>query len=251
MELHERFWNASIEELKQGFVEEEHGWVCLICGRGIEKGIIYPDNDLLYEPKRYIALHVEREHGSVFQYLTGLDKKLTGLTDHQSRLLQLFYQGKSDAEVQQEMGIGSASTIRNHRFALKEKERQAKVLLTLMELLKEKDEHAPSFVPLHKTAKMIDDRYNVTEEERMAILTKLFPSGTDGKLLKFNLKEKQRYVVLREIATRFEPGQTYTESEVNEILKGAYDDYVTVRRFLIEYGFINREPDGSKYWLIS
>lgn len=251
MELHERFWNASIEELKQGFVEEVQGFVCLICGRGIEKGIIYPDHDLLYEPKRYIALHVEREHGSVFQYLAALDKKLTGLTEHQSRLLQLFYQGKSDTEVQQEMGIGSASTIRNHRFALKEKERQAKVLLTMMELLKEKDEHAPSFVPLHKTAKMIDDRYNVTEEERIAILNKLFPYGTYGKLLKFNLKEKQRYVVLREISTRFQSGQIYTEAEVNEILKGVYDDYVTVRRFLIEYGFIDREPDGSKYWLIS
>ncbi|SMF82617.1 hypothetical protein SAMN05661091_2201 [Paenibacillus uliginis N3/975] len=251
MELQDRFWNATIEELKQGFFEEDHGWVCLLCGREIEKGLIYPDDGLLYEPKRYIALHVEREHGSVFQYLTGLDKKLTGLTDHQSRLLQLFYQGKSDAEVQMETGIGSASTIRNHRFALKEKERQAKVLLTLMELLKEKDAHAPSFVPLHKSAKMVDERYNVTEEERVEILTKLFPSGTDGKLTKFKLKEKQRYVVLREIATRFQPEKTYTETEVNEILKGVYDDYVTVRRFLIEYGFIDREPDGSKYWLIS
>lgn len=251
MELHERFWNASIEQLKLGYVEEEQGWVCLLCGRGVEKGIIYPDNGLLYEADRYIALHVEREHGSVFRYLTSLDKKLTGLTDHQSRLLQLFYQGKSDAEVQQETGIGSASTIRNHRFALKEKERQAKVLLTLMELLKEKDTHAPSFVPLHTTARMIDDRYNLTEEERAEILAKLFPSGTDGKLLKFNLKEKQRYVVLREIATRFQLGQSYTEPEVNEILKGAYDDYVTVRRFLIEYGFLDREPDGSRYWLIS
>ncbi|WP_054956457.1 DUF2087 domain-containing protein [Paenibacillus dakarensis] len=251
MELHERFWNASIQELKRGYVEEEHGWVCLLCGRGVEKGIIYPDDDVLYESERYISLHVEREHGSVFHYLTGLDKKLTGLTDHQNRLLQLFYQGMSDAEVQQEMGIGSSSTIRNHRFALKEKERQAKVLLTLMELLKEKDEHAPSFVPVHKTAKMIDDRYNVTEEERTAILNKWFPSGTDGKLLKFNLKEKQRYVVLREIATKFIPGQIYTEAEINEILKAVYDDYVTVRRYLIEYGFIDREPDGSKYWLIS
>lgn len=251
MELQERFWDATIEELKQGFFEEDHRLVCLLCGREIEKGVIYPDDGLLYEPKRYISLHVEREHGSVFAYLTGLDKKLTGLTDHQSRLLRLFYQGKSDAEVQEETGIKSASTIRNHRFALKEKERQAKVFLTIMELLKERDAHAPAFVPLHKSAKMVDDRYNVTEEERETILSKLFPAGTDGKLLTFKLKEKQRYVVLREIATRFEPGITYTESEVNEILKGAYDDYVTLRRFLIEYGFLDREPDGSKYWLVS
>ena len=113
----------------------------------------------------------------MFQYLSGLDKKLTGLTEHQNRLLQLFYQGMNDKEVQLELGIGSASTIRNHRFALKEKERQSKVLLTLMELLKEKDSHAPAFVEIPKQAKMIDERYNVTEEERQSILAKAFPEG--------------------------------------------------------------------------
>jgi hypothetical protein len=28
-----------------------------------------------------------------------------------------------------------------------------------------------------------------------------------------------------------------------------YDDYVTVRRYLIEYGFLDRKDDGSQYWL--
>ena len=249
MELQDRFWEASIEELKQGYIEEKNGFVCLLCGREIEKGIIYPDQGLLYEPGRFMALHIEREHGSVFEYLSGLDKKFTGLTEHQNRLVRLFYQGKTDAEVQQEMGIGSASTIRNHRFALKEKERQAKVLLTLMELLKEKDSHAPSFLPLHPSAKMIDERYNVTEEEQKKILAKLFPEGDGGRLTTFKLKEKQRYVVLREIAKKFEPGRVYSEPEVNERIKEVYDDFVTIRRYLIEYGFIDRKPDGSQYWL--
>lgn len=249
LDPNERFWNASIDELKQGYIDEGPVWVCLLCGKTIEKGIIYPDQDLLYESERYMTVHIRREHGSVFQYLSGLDKKLTGLTEHQNRLLQLFYQGMNDKEVQQELGIGSASTIRNHRFALKEKERQSKVLLTLMELLKEKDDHAPAFVEIPKRAKMVDERYNVTEEERQAILAKVFPEGTDGPLKTFKLKEKQKYVVLREIAARFQPDVKYTEQEINDTIGRDHPDYVTIRRYLIEYGFLDRKDDGSEYWL--
>jgi DNA-binding CsgD family transcriptional regulator len=108
------------------------------CGKKTEKGIIYRNGETFYEAEKYIKVHIENDHGSVFEQLIGLDKKITGLSEHQSSLLKLFYQGKSDAEVQKEMGIGSGSTIRNHRFILKEKEKQAKVFLVLMELLREK-----------------------------------------------------------------------------------------------------------------
>jgi len=249
LDLNDRFWNASIDELKQGYIDEGPVWVCLLCGKTLEKGIIYPDQEVLYESERYMNVHIRREHGSVFQYLSGLDKKLTGLTEHQNRLLQLFYQGKNDKEVQEELEIGSASTIRNHRFALKEKERQSKVLLTLMELLKDKDNHAPAFVEIPKQAKMIDERYNVTEEERQSILSKVFPEGTNGPLKTFKIKEKQKYVVLREIAARFEPGVLYSEQEINDMIGRENADYVTIRRYLIEYGFLNRKDDGSQYWL--
>lgn len=198
----------------------------------------------MYESGRYVRVHIEKIHHSVFEYLIHLDKKLTGLTDHQKGLVELFYQGKSDKEVQTEMGIGSASTIRNHRFGLKEKERQAKIFLAMMELLKEKDKYAPAFLEVHKTALMVDDRYNVTQEEKEAILTKYFPDGIKGPLKTFSRKEKHKLVVLREIAKRFELDRSYDEKEVNQILKTAYDDYATLRRYLIEYSFLARKPDG-------
>ncbi|MDF2962578.1 MAG: hypothetical protein K0S39_4313 [Paenibacillus sp.] len=249
MEVSEQFWNASLEELKNGYHQEGEQYICLLCGKKFEKGIIYPDEGTLYEAERYIRVHIEKAHQSVFEYLIQLDKKLTGLTDHQNNLLRLFHQGKNDAEIQKETGIGSASTIRNHRFALKEKERQSKVFLAMMELLKEKDKHAPAFVELHKTAKMVDDRYNITQEENEAVLKKYFPEGTGGPLKSFSQKEKYKLIVLREIAKRFNSGQTYQEKEINEILKSVYHDYVTLRRYLIEYGFLDRKPDGSEYWL--
>ena len=71
--------------------------------------------------------HITTEHQSVFHYLIGLDKKMTGLTDHQNNILRLFYEGMSDQAIKEELEIGSATTIRHHRFALKEKERQAKI----------------------------------------------------------------------------------------------------------------------------
>jgi len=249
MDLSELFWSASLVELKNGYVEQGDRYLCLLCGRQIEKGIIYPEEGVLYEAEKYMRSHIERAHQSVFDYLIDLDKKLTGLTEHQKSLLRLFYQGRSDRQVQAELGIGSASTIRNHRFVLRERERQARLFLATMELLKEKDRYAPGFVNPHQTARMMDDRYNVTEDEREEILRKYFSEGTDGPLKSFPPKEKQRLVLLREIAGRFERGRSYREQEVNQILQAVYHDHVTLRRFLVEYGFLDRKPDGGQYWL--
>lgn len=246
MEISELFWQASLDELKQGYIHEGESFTCLLCGERFEDGIIYPHEGIFYSAKRYMHIHIENTHVSVFDYLISLNKKLTGLTDHQNSLLRLFYQGKGDSEVQQELGIGSASTIRNHRFVLKEKERQAKTFLAMMELLREKDLHAPTFLEPHKTATMVDERYNITEEEQEDILQKHF---NNRKLKTFHLKEKQKLVVLREIVKSFERDRIYEEQEMNQILTSFYDDYVLLRRYLIEYGFIDRKADGSQYWL--
>jgi hypothetical protein len=249
MELSEIFWNASIEELKRGYTEELDSYICLLCDKKFEKGIIYPHKDILYEAERFMRVHIEDTHHSVFESLIDLDKKFTGLTDHQNQLLRLFFQGKNDSEVQQEMGIGSASTIRHHRFALKEKERQARIFLTMMELLKEKDQHAPAFVSVPKTARMLDERYNITEEEHAEIVKKYFPGELSGRLKKFPLKEKQKLAVLREIVKHVKSEKMYAEKELNQLLQVFYDDYALIRRYLIEYGFLDRKPDGSEYWL--
>lgn len=249
MEISELFWNANAEQLKVGYVEEKEDYVCLLCGVRVEKGIIYPEATVLYEAERYMKHHIEKDHVSVFHYLIGLNKKLTGLTDHQNSLLRLFFEGKSDADIQAELSIGSASTIRNHRFVLKEKERQAKIFITMMELLKEKDSHAPTFLPLHKTATMVDERYNITKEEQEEIEKKFFSKGIDGPLIKFPKKEKQKLATLRVIIQRFDLERVYKEKEINEVLKNVYADYVTLRRYLIEYGFLDRKDDGSEYWV--
>jgi hypothetical protein len=251
MDVSERFWSATIEEMKRGYVLDEIGqrYVCLVCGKGFEKGVIYPEGDFLYEAEKYTSVHIGNEHASMFEYLIGLNKKLTGLTDLQKNLLEYFHKGYNDNEIVKLEG-GSASTIRNHRFSMREKHKQAKVFLAIMELLEAAPgAPKPKFIPIHKTATMVDERYAITEEENVEILKNYFPDGLDGMMSTFPKKEKRKVALLKHIITRFEVERRYSEKEVNEILKGVYADYVTIRRYLIEYGFMDRYDDGSLYWV--
>ncbi len=56
---------------------------------------------------------------------------------------------------------------------------------------------------------------------------------------------------LPRIVRAFEPGRSYNEKQVNEILRDFEEDFVTLRRYLIEFGLMHRKPDGSQYWLSS
>ena len=94
MEIAKLFWDASLEELKIGYIQDNDSYSCLLCGDKIEKGIVYSYENRLYEAERYMRIHIEITHQSVFEYLLGMDKKLTGLTEHQKNLLALFLSRK-------------------------------------------------------------------------------------------------------------------------------------------------------------
>jgi predicted transcriptional regulator len=70
-----------------------------------------------------------------------------------------------------------------------------------------------------------------------------------GRLRQIPMKERKLLVILRWLVLDFAPDVTYTEAEVNEIITRYHDDYATLRRDLISYGFLRRERGGSKYWL--
>jgi biotin operon repressor len=61
-------------------------------------------------------------------------------------------------------------------------------------------------------------------------------------------KQKKLMPVLRYLTQRFEPGRQYTEREVNDIIRQLHDDYVTLRRLLIDFHFLDRQSGGSLYW---
>ncbi|WP_276353329.1 DUF2087 domain-containing protein [Cohnella caldifontis] len=251
MNISEKFWEVPLADLKRGFTydRESESHVCLACGERFVQGVIYPQDGTLYEAGKFAQVHVETAHGSPFEFLLGLDKKLTGLTDLQKRLLQLFHAGLSDGEVVKELGGGSTSTIRNHRFTLRERMKQAKIFLALMELAEESTHRQNRFIPIHRTATMVDERYEITEKEQADVLKNFFKEGPDGPLSAIPTKEKRKIIILRHLSRMFEEGRRYTEKEVNALLKERYPDFATLRRYLIEYGYMDRLPDGSQYWL--
>jgi hypothetical protein len=61
-------------------------------------------------------------------------------------------------------------------------------------------------------------------------------------------KEKRKVHLFQLVANQFEWHRRYHETEVNRILMPIIPDYVMMRRFLIDYGFLRRTPSGSEYW---
>ncbi len=240
-----------IEVLKQGYCyhTDTKTYHCLLCDQVYETGEIFRHGDRYFDASKAIVFHVEKEHGSMFGQLLGMESKYNTITDKQKELLELLQRGLSDQEIAVKLGI-SPSTVRHQKFSFREKAKQAKLYLTLYELAfitpsSDKD----SLIPIHDGAKMVDDRYIITKEEREKILSTVFSSLSPLRLKVFSAKEKKKIVTLQKIIEQFEKGKIYPEKQVNIILQNIYEDYPTLRRYLIEYGFMERSKDCHDYWV--
>jgi len=65
-----------------------------------------------------------------------------------------------------------------------------------------------------------------------------------GKLKTLPAARSKRTAVLERIATAFEPGRAYKETEVNEVLRRFHDDVATLRRELVAEKLLVRRPGG-------
>ena len=64
----------------------------------------------------------------------------------------------------------------------------------------------------------------------------------DGpRLRQIPAARKKRVIVLRRLLERFAPDRAYREAEVNDLLREAHDDVATLRRELVDYGFMVRD----------
>ena len=71
----------------------------------------------------------------------------------------------------------------------------------------------------------------------------------DGRLRQIPMQGKKLQAVLKYAAALFSAGRVYTEREVNQVLERLNPDTAMLRRNLVDYGFLQRERDGSAYWL--
>jgi hypothetical protein len=68
----------------------------------------------------------------------------------------------------------------------------------------------------------------------------------EGRISALPARSSKRLVLLDHVARLFEPGVRYPESLVNQRLRHVYDDYVTLRRYLVDAGHLSRE--NAVYW---
>lgn len=66
------------------------------------------------------------------------------------------------------------------------------------------------------------------------------------RIVGFPAKRTKQLVLLDRVSALFEPGRTYDELEVNRILLAVHDDYVALRRLLVDFEFLERE--FGYYW---
>lgn len=250
--------NRTLDEIQNGFYfdEKSRSFVCTDCGAIFENGEVFQRGERFFHAATAVRMHVAGEHKDRLNLLLREDNRYLTLTENQKELLELFGQGYSDKDAARKLNV-SPSTIRHQRFMFREKAKTAKMYLALWEMasarLAAETENeitdSGKLLPVHGGATMIDERYEITEEENTKILNNVFESLEPLRLKVFSSKEKKKIITLRKIAEQFEKNRSYTEKEVNSILTEIYADFATIRRYLIEYGYMERTRDCSAYRL--
>lgn len=237
------FLDLTVEQLASGYVETEFTYECIYCDFKTFKTEIYNYNDKFYTALGMMQLHILIEHESSLNMLLNLSKKENGLSEHQVDLINMINKGYSDKQIANELKL-KESTIRYQKFTLREKEKQSKIYLAIMKSLKQKPDDA--FLNIHSNAKQVDERYIATKEDEEKVKQDFFESLDPLKLKLIPRKEKYKIIVLRLICQQLEKSK-YSESELNDVLTDIYEDYASLRRSLIEYGFFTRDAFGKTY----
>jgi hypothetical protein len=85
------------------------------------------------------------------------------------------------------------------------------------------------------------------EDVRKALKTYL---NADGTIKQIPQEGKKLLIILNYMLNAFAFEVTYTEKEVNTIIRRFHVDTASLRRAFIDHGFLARESDGSKYWRV-
>lgn len=240
MDINEKLTEAM---LLDGFVTRDEDFVCLYCGEHFNKEQIYDLDGGLFNGHYAAKNHVEKKHGGPLKAMLSLSGEVTGISETQRNLMQLLSLDLTDHEIAEQLDI-SPSTIRNHRFKLKEKKRQALYFIAVMDLLEDVNQKLQAN---ELTIRNYDERFQINDKERSKVLQTFINEEGRASIPR---KEKSKIILLQQLAASFSDQKIYSETEVNQLIMTMFDDYVSIRRYMIQYGFLARTNDGRKYWKI-
>jgi len=95
-----------------------------------------------------------------------------------------------------------------------------------------------------------DYMFEITQNDIQAVIDTLLISKNPLVFKMIPAREKKKYIIICMVIHYFEKSKKYTEKEINEILKPMFEDYVMIRRYLVDYHFMERTQDGKAYWLV-
>lgn len=83
--------------------------------------------------------------------------------------------------------------------------------------------------------------YNAAERDKVA---RAFYA--DGQLLALPAKRKKRFYILSDFVRLFDLDKDYPEQEINQRIEAVFEDYCTIRRELVDFGFMARDAQGYR-----
>ncbi|SFB06947.1 hypothetical protein SAMN04488072_106181 [Lentibacillus halodurans] len=97
------------------------------------------------------------------------------------------------------------------------------------------------------------DEYYVDEKEKYKVIQNFF--AQDGSLKSIPAQRKKKLVVLEHLIKGLQKGKIYHEKEINDYIKQFHEDFATIRREFVMYGFMTRqggeyELNPEELWLI-
>jgi len=195
-----------------------------------------------------IQQHLTVVHGGNQSQLIHLNSRYNTLTSKQQDLLTAFATGIKDAELANQFQV-AAATIRHQKFTFREKAKQAKLYLAIYQSVFAQTTATNDLIEVPTQMGPVDDRFMITEDEAATTLQHYFDfNQAPLQLKRWPKKQKTIVIILTRIVDEIPSDQRLSEDELNDYLRPIYFDFTTVRRYLIDYGFLKRTANGHQYW---
>ncbi|MCI1894034.1 MAG: DUF2087 domain-containing protein [Lactobacillus sp.] len=164
------------------------------------------------------------------------------LTATQQALLAAFARGDSDAQIAAATAV-TPSTVRHQRYTFRQKAAQAELYLAQY--------HAAFGEGAQRLAlPLAAQSLGITNADYEKELKRDVDYTAAPTLAHWPRQEKRRVCLIARMVQGFEPDVHYSRLAVQAKLRRWSPDDATLTRYLIDYGFLARTPDGRDYWRI-